>query len=221
MTSNPLATINTRGLTAAAADSIREAIMRGTFAPGETLREGPLAESLGVSRGSVREGLAILEREGIIQTGWHRPAVVVSVTRARARDLYQLRAGLDRIAAQNAAGKAKEANFEEELAGLAAALESSHDPSELVIADLAFHDVVYRIADNEPLTAAWHAIRSQIRLYQLLRIRRPEPGYNSGLLAEHAEYARILARGDADTAAGYAVRHIEAALAALVDRLEN
>ena len=44
---------------------IREAIMNGTFRPGEELREGALAESLAVSRGSVRAGLSILEKEGI------------------------------------------------------------------------------------------------------------------------------------------------------------
>lgn len=195
--------------------------MDGTFAPGEALREGPLAQSLEISRGSVREALSLLEREGIIRTGWHRPASVVPATRERAEHLYRLRAGLDRIAALGAMPHARQEDFTQPLADLEAAVRPGSSRSDLVRADLAFHDRVYEIAGNEPLSDAWKAIRSQVRLYQLLRTSEPEPGYDAGLPAEHVDYARAVCGGDPGVAGRHAEQHIEAALEGLRRRLEQ
>ncbi|MEU3271150.1 GntR family transcriptional regulator [Saccharomonospora sp. NPDC006951] len=215
----PLGPVSTRGIAAEAAHMIREAIMNGTFRPGEELREGALAESLAVSRGSVREGLSILEREGIIRTGWHRPAMVIPASRDHARNLYRLRAGLDRIAAQGATEKARRDGVATALEGLRSAVTNAAARSEVVRADLEFHDAVYGMADNEPLTSAWQAIRSQIRLYQLLRGTEPEKGYDLSLVSEHAEYAKILTEGDTEAAGRYAELHVESALEGLLGRL--
>jgi DNA-binding GntR family transcriptional regulator len=219
----PLGPVTARGIAAEAAHVIREAIMNGTFRPGEELREGALAESLAVSRGSVREGLSILEREGIIRTGWHRPATVIPASRHHARSLYRLRAGLERIAAQGAAEKAREgaSGFAEPLERLRTALSDGVERSGVVRADLEFHDAVYALADNAPLTSAWQAIRSQIRLYQLLRSTEPETGYDSSLVSEHEQYADIVASGDEEAAGRYAERHVESALEVLLERLAD
>lgn len=200
---------------------IREAIMNGTFRPGEELREGALAESLTVSRGSVREGLSILAREGIIRTGWHRPATVIPVSREHAKNLYRLRAGLERIAAQGAAEHAPPECFSAALQGLRSAVEGGAARSEVVRADLEFHDAVYDVADNGPLLSAWQAIRSQIRLYQLVRSAEPERGYDSSLVSEHSRYAEIVTDGDVDAAGQYAERHVESALEGLLGRLDD
>lgn len=45
---------------------LREAILKGHFGPGERLRENLLAQSMGVSRGPIREALRQLEREGLV-----------------------------------------------------------------------------------------------------------------------------------------------------------
>lgn len=193
--------------------------MDGTFAPGEALREGPLAESLQISRGSVRDALSLLEREGIIRTGWHRPASVLPATRERAEHLYKLRAGLERIAAQAVIGKAAEEDFTSALADLETAVRPGSSRSDLVVADLTFHDRVFDIAGNAPLSEAWRGIRSQVRLYQLLRTSEPEPGYDASLPAEHAAYAQLLCGRDARAAADSAERHIEMALTGLLQRL--
>ncbi|WP_016907108.1 GntR family transcriptional regulator [Streptomyces xiaopingdaonensis] len=211
--------MNTRGIAVEAAHMIREAIMNGTFQPGEELREGALAESLTVSRGSVREGLSILEREGIIRTGWHRPATVIPVSRDHAENLYRLRAGLERIAAQGAAERARPDCFAAALEGLRSAVTDGTTRSEVVRADLEFHDAVYDVAENGPLVSAWQAIRSQIRLYQLVRSAEPERGYDSSLVVEHSRYAEILTSGDAEAAGRYAEQHVESALEGLLGRL--
>jgi len=54
------------GLTAEAADHLRDAIRDGRFGPGDRIVERPVAEELGVSPITVRDAFARLEREGWI-----------------------------------------------------------------------------------------------------------------------------------------------------------
>ena len=91
----------TQGLNCSS-DLRRAAIFSGHFPPGAPLREVELAERLGVSRGSVREGLARLEHEGLVRGGWHRGTTVIRVTAEDAQEVYALRAALDRLAATTA-----------------------------------------------------------------------------------------------------------------------
>ena len=48
-------------------DKLCEAVVDGTLAPGQRVRDGDLAEQLGVSRMPVREALQRLERQGLIE----------------------------------------------------------------------------------------------------------------------------------------------------------
>ena len=48
--------------------SLRDAIISGTFAPGEKLRDPELENWLGVSRTPIREALARLEAAGLVHT---------------------------------------------------------------------------------------------------------------------------------------------------------
>ena len=212
--------VTRRGIASESARLIREAIMKGTFQPGDQLLEVELAESLDVSRGSVRQGLSILEREGLVRTAWHRPATVVATTRSRANDLYTLRIGLERIAARGAA-EAREpgADLEAALTDLRVAVEGGADRAELIERDLDFHDAVYARAANEPLADAWQAIRSQVQLFQMLRSEGSGRSYAESLIGEHLIYARLVHDGDADGAICFAEGHIRGALGALLEHL--
>ena len=54
-------------LTASVTESLREAIFAGLFRPGERVAEGQLATRLQVSRAPIREALALLEQEGLVE----------------------------------------------------------------------------------------------------------------------------------------------------------
>jgi DNA-binding GntR family transcriptional regulator len=95
---------NRRGLPSEAADRIRDAIFAGVFPPGSPIREAELAESLTVSRGSVREGLAVLQREGLVQSAWHRGTKVIGLTVRDVEEVYSVRAALEGLATRSAAG---------------------------------------------------------------------------------------------------------------------
>lgn len=61
-------------------DRLCEAVVDGTLAPGQRVRDGDLAEQLGVSRMPVREALQRLERQGLIQMVASRFTRVTDVT---------------------------------------------------------------------------------------------------------------------------------------------
>ena len=76
---------------------LRAAIGNGTFKPGQRLIERELCEQTGVGRTSIREALRQLEAEGLVTTIPHRGPVVSTITVEEARQLYELRALLERF----------------------------------------------------------------------------------------------------------------------------
>ncbi|MBI0376907.1 GntR family transcriptional regulator [Streptomyces albiflaviniger] len=208
-----------RGLADEAADLVREAILAGHFPPGAPLREVELATHLGISRGSVRQGLAELEHEGLIRTGWHRATTVIEVRTEDVEEVYALRAALDRLAATTARRSAGTADFAE-LDRLVDAMDTecrgTADSRRLVALDIAFHDQIYAAARNGRLTAAWHAIRSQIHLFQLRRVESGYDHYRARVVDEHRELAALLRDGDVRTLARKAEEHVDSARRSLL-----
>ncbi|MEV4600647.1 GntR family transcriptional regulator [Amycolatopsis sp. NPDC049253] len=222
MDATPLRKAARRGLAEEAADRVRDAIFAGHFPPGAPLREVELAESLEVSRGSVREGLALLTREGLVRGGWHRPTTVVEVTAVDVEEVYSVRAALDRLAAVTARTRSAVddlAALDDLVAALASAVGSGADGPRLLALDIAFHDRVYAAAGNRRLTEAWEAVRSQVFLFQLRRVSLGASQYRSHVVAEHRELAALIRDGDAAELDRVAADHVDSARRRLLAEL--
>jgi len=83
-----------QSLTEQIADHLEDEIIFGRLAPTERIQEQKVAKNLGVSRGSVREALLILENRHLIEILPRRGAVVRDVTRSQIEDLSDLTAEL-------------------------------------------------------------------------------------------------------------------------------
>jgi len=98
-----MSTPDTESQTLRALFLMREMIVRGEFAPGERIREIPLAEKLGVSRTPLRLVLDRLENEGLLEA---RPTVGFVVREFTIQDILdtiELRGVLEGTAARFAA----------------------------------------------------------------------------------------------------------------------
>ncbi|MEU4344561.1 GntR family transcriptional regulator [Nocardia sp. NPDC023852] len=213
-----------RGLARETADLIRSAIFAGGFAPGAPLREVELAAALGVSRGSVREGLALLDNEGLIHRGWHRGTSVIEITAHDVEDVYALRAALDRLAAVTARRTATADQLTEldELVDRMAEESAADAPDARLLAlDITFHDHIYTAAGNQRLSRAWEAVRSQVHLFQLRRIAIGGNHYRDQLVAEHRELAALIRSGNLQTLARRAEEHVDAARRSLLADLQG
>lgn len=92
--------IGPRGTADLVAERIREAILSGGLAPGTWLRETRLAIRLGVSRIPVREALARLEADGLVERAPYKGARVVLLTLDQVIESFMLRSLLEGFAAK-------------------------------------------------------------------------------------------------------------------------
>lgn len=81
----------------AVVDRLRDAIVTGEIEPGTFLRETALAEQLGVSATPVREGMAVLQAEGLVEIEVHRHKRVTPIDLVATRDLLEVQAHLWRL----------------------------------------------------------------------------------------------------------------------------
>ncbi|TCO28117.1 DNA-binding GntR family transcriptional regulator [Kribbella steppae] len=196
---NRLVPARRRGLADEVADRIRAAIFDGSYPPGAQLRELELSAALDVSRGPVREALLRLEREGLVRSAWHRGATVTTLTEQDLTELDSLRAALEQLAVTEVVAHATD----EELALIDDAVDQmtqAGDAHEMASSDIAFHDAIYAAAGHRRLEEAWQAIRSQVHLFLLTRIRTSTDGYLAHIPAEHRELVAALRARDADRA---------------------
>lgn len=161
-----------RGLADQVAERLRDAILRGYFAPGQPLREEQLATTLQVSRGPVREALVQLEREGLVLVRPNRGASVARLSRADVEEVYSLRLVLERMAVQYAIRHATDQDF----AAIAQVLREMNDAwkgsiteQQAAELDIRFHDLVYQAARHARLYDSWANLKSQIYVFLLAR----------------------------------------------------
>ena len=95
-----------RALVDKLASKLHARVLSGELPSGTRLRQEALAEEFGVSRTPVREALRKLQADGLVEVEPNRGAVVRGLSAREIRDAYEVRAALEALAAQLAAGRA-------------------------------------------------------------------------------------------------------------------
>jgi DNA-binding GntR family transcriptional regulator len=91
---------------------LRDAIIDGTFLPGEQLKDGDLAEWLGVSRTPVREALLRLGASGLVVAKPGRSTTVSTIDPKAVRDARDVVAAMHVLAVREMAGNATDADLD-------------------------------------------------------------------------------------------------------------
>ncbi|GAB4168109.1 MAG: GntR family transcriptional regulator [Thalassobaculales bacterium] len=196
--------------------AIMDAIAEGRLSPGARVTQTALAAMLGVSRAPIQQVLPLLRRQGLLVEAAARgpggPGLMVAPLDPRQmRQIYEIRAALDGMAAGLAARRARPADIAEGEALLAEGrrAEAAGDLARLIAADGAFHRLIYRAAGN-PLfaeTAAQHWQHIRRVMGAVLR----SPAGLGPVWDEHAAILAAIADGDAAAAEARARGHAEAA----------
>jgi DNA-binding GntR family transcriptional regulator len=126
---------------------IRQAIISGDLAAGETLQEARLAELIGVSRTPVREALSRLSNEGLVVLERYRRGQVASFTQEDVAEVFRLRAKLEGHAARRAATRISPSEIEQ--------LEAVEAEMETAFESLGWHRHLPRF---DELNNEFHAI---------------------------------------------------------------
>jgi len=146
------------------AQQIRDAILSGTFVPGERLVELAIAKKMGVSRAPVREALSALEQGGVVLSIPRRGYFVIDFTDRDIEEIYSLRSMLEIGAVRRVVKRLTPAIITELQASvdaLGAAIDQKLNYPVLASLDLAFHELICRNADHGRLYSAWDTTRMQ------------------------------------------------------------
>ena len=141
--------------------ALEEAIVSGEIPPGSVLRQEHLSEQFQVSRTPVREALRRLAALGLVSFEPNRGVRVMELSRDEIREAFMVRAELESLATQIATPKMTEDDLaaleraEHAFSGTTLALvEMSHSGKQdlqlardWLLANHAFHDVIYSVAD--------------------------------------------------------------------------
>lgn len=133
--------------------AIREAILDGSYQPGDILRESSIASELGVSRTPVREAIRQLELEGLVQSIPNKETFVAGITDEDVEDIYLIRSRLEGLAARKAAMKITEEELRqmEEILALTAFYVEKNEFNQLKELDHKFHDIIYKATHSKTL----------------------------------------------------------------------
>jgi DNA-binding GntR family transcriptional regulator len=186
---------------------LRDDILGGVLAPGERLTEAQVIARTGVSRTPVREGLRMLEAEGLVVSQRGRGSYVAyRLTPEEAKLIYDIRLIVEPRLTKLAAERMTDediASVRVLLADFSEALDAG--PRLAGQRDADFHLAIYDASRSE--------LRSVLRGYwSRMQLELSERVYTTELprrfVGEHEEIVEALASGDGDRAADCMARHI-------------
>lgn len=134
---------------------LRQAILRGDFAPDQRLTEEGLAEMLKISRTPVREAVQKLRQEGLLVGLQPRGVAVVAVSQPEIEQIFKLRLLLERYATEEAARRITRVQIEL-LQVTNNAMQVALEPLDMenyLETNRIFHDTLYGAAGNPRLSA--------------------------------------------------------------------
>lgn len=178
--------------------NMRLQIISGKHATGDKIVEEELGKQYGVSRGTVRTVLNVLQGEGLIRVLPNGRKEIVCLTNRQVRDLYDLRWIIE--------NRALEIVIRERLLGFAPmveALEAIKSASENPVLDsrwydldIQFHRGLVLASDNHALYRAWEVNTPLMRGLMFKYRVQEEAEYVEKLYEDHRRMFDLIVTGD-------------------------
>jgi DNA-binding GntR family transcriptional regulator len=182
-------------------------ITSGAFTPGSRLVESELAQTLGVSRGPIREALQLLWRDGFVDLRPRQGAFVHVPTRKEIDDFFDIRRALETESARLASLRVTPEMAEDLRASVKLArelLKRGDDPSD-VHRRVRLHEALTAAADNPVLAQMLKALDKRAVWY-----RSPfEPNWRQRSWNEHDAIVDAVIAGDTAAAVAAMAAHID------------
>lgn len=187
---------------------IERRILTGELAAGERLSESALAESMGVSRGPVREALRGLKQAGLVDLIANKGVVVRKIGVDEVLDLYDLRATIFGLACETLAKRrtdaqqvALEANFRQMDSAYAAG-----DRDLYYKLNVQFHAAIVEFCGNRRARTTYEDIVKEMHLFRR-RGLSDVPNIEASL-GEHRDIVAAIGAGDGKAARRAGRRHV-------------
>lgn len=176
-------------------EMLRTAIADGRYVQGDRLVERELCELLQISRPILREAIRQLEAEGLVRNVPQRGIEVVTLTSEDVRQIYQVRAALESVAAAEFATYGTEAQWEALERAMKAfeAAAAEGVPSHIQAAKTRIFEILVEGCGNQVIAQILIPLHNRILLLRGNSLR--EPGRIANTIKElHAVHEALLAR---------------------------
>ncbi|MDF1526089.1 MAG: GntR family transcriptional regulator [bacterium] len=178
------------------AESIKTAIIKGKFKPGEKIPEGELADSMGISRTPLREAFHKLENEGFIQIIPRKGAVVAAIDADEAINIYEIKSTLEGLAARLAARnmKPKDIGKLEKINDELKELIDKNDLESFYKVHTKFHEGFVKMCANKRLIHMISNLNDHFNRFGIISLTLP--GQFENAIAQHNEIIEGFKNGD-------------------------
>ncbi len=178
------------------AESIKTAIIKGKFKPGEKISEGELAESMGISRTPLREAFRKLENEGFIDIIPRKGAVVTEIDADETYDLYEIKSTLEGLAARLACVNMQDKDLDK-LGKINKELRELIDKNDLEAfykAHTRFHEGFVKLSGNRRLIQIISNLNDHFKRFGIVSLTLP--GQYENAIRQHEEIIEAFRKGD-------------------------
>lgn len=164
-------------------DHLLSAIVSGTLAPGEQLRDTELAQWLGVSRTPIREAVLRLGQLGLVSAQPGRATFVTDIDPKHEQQAKSVLASMHRLAVEESLDSLTTHHWDQLAAAnkdFATAI-ARRDIESAIIADDAFHRVFIEASGNMATQIVVNTFTPLIRRAEIARFSSNESGLNAEL----------------------------------------
>lgn len=226
---NPPATLRLRPIKSSsntseeAAERLREAINSGQYPGGTRLVERRLADQLGVSHVPIREALARLESEGLVERLPRRGSRVAMMTQKDLDDLSELRAVLESYVVERAQHRWNDRD-ERALRKLVEQMDDAArkgNTQRVFVLDVRFHERLWTMTDNPQLQELVAQLRARINRFLRAATLTLEPARLTAQADAHRDLLDAIASGDPGRAHAAMVDHVRVARARIAASLDS
>ena len=146
------------------ADKLRQMILDEELKPGQHIVEARLAQSLGISRTPLREGLSKLVQEGLIVAEHNKGFKIAPLTAREVRELYPIISRLECLAVESGAPLVFTAV--DELKAINDRFARSTRATQLSELDSLFHETLIASSNNRHLLEILAGLKRRISRYE-------------------------------------------------------
>ncbi|WP_341976416.1 GntR family transcriptional regulator [Microbacterium sp. LWO13-1.2] len=189
--------------------ALQQSILDGTVPPDARINAGELARRFDVSPTPVREALARLESDGLVEKlplrGYRTTDLL---DRQQLGELFELRLLLEPETAASAAARrsaAEAEGLEQEVEAGRIAIDEDDAYRLLSQHDVRLHDLVFRAAHNETVRQAYSRTHCHLHTFRLAYTG----SYVADTVAEHSAVVAAIIAGDTKKASTSMRTHIE------------
>lgn len=200
-------------LASQAADVLRKKIICGELKPGMHLVEDAFAQSLGISKASVRESFQILAREGVLEKENNKYTRVVTFSKNDVREMFEMRTALEQLCIERsmADGRVPYAKLLRQAERVERLIDDNRQTTNyegFVDTDMRFHEIIVESSGNGRAIDAWRQIETQIKILFFSQLQRHPFSVHNEPELTHEHIVWVMKSGKTEEAKHLIHRHL-------------